>query len=395
MTPRRILITYNTANDSRSVSGVLKHFLLVARAWIAQGIEVDFLVAKAGFPQIHNFVPEAGLVSSDNIFNADRYIGKTWAYLPAYAWRMVTPWFSKFKTYDAIYASSPFIFEVGPARVIRRRHKAVLATKFHHVISAQEKRTGLADRMFVWSERKTMRWVNREADLIVASTGPVLRDVKALEARLGLPPREILQVGYGLDLSLFLPPVEKPEFDVVILGRLHVHKGVLDLPEIWSRVRQSKPDAKLLIIGEGAHRPLLEQGLQKFGLTSSVTFTGGVPEREKNELLARSRIGLSLSFEEGWGLSVNEYLATGLPVVAYHLPIYDEVFPGLLETVPSGNKEAAAANILRLLQNQSLSESIGSRGREFVKRYDYRNVAEAELNGIRTALEKRRKKKEK
>jgi glycosyltransferase involved in cell wall biosynthesis len=202
-------------------------------------------------------------------------------------------------------------------------------------------------------------------------------------------------VGYGLDLSLFLPPVEKPEFDVVILGRLHVHKGVLDLPEIWSRVRQSKPDAKLLIIGEGAHRPLVEQGLQKLGLTSSVTFTGGVPEREKNELLARSRIGLSLSFEEGWGLSVNEYLATGLPVVAYHLPIYDEVFPGLLETVPSGNKEAAAANILRLLQNQSLSESIGSRGREFVKRYDYRNVAEAELNGIRTALEKRRKEKEK
>ena len=32
-----ILIIYNTANDSRSVSGVLKHYLLMARAWIAQG----------------------------------------------------------------------------------------------------------------------------------------------------------------------------------------------------------------------------------------------------------------------------------------------------------------------------------------------------------------------
>jgi len=74
--PRRVLITYNTANDSRSVSGVLKHLLLVGRGWMDQGIEVDFLVARAGFPQIRDCLPKAGVISSDNIFNADRYIEK-------------------------------------------------------------------------------------------------------------------------------------------------------------------------------------------------------------------------------------------------------------------------------------------------------------------------------
>ena len=52
----------------------------------------------------------------------------------------------------------------------------------------------------------------------------------------------------------------------------------------------------------------------ELGLAHTVTFTGGIPEKEKNDLLCRSRIGLSLSFEEGWGLSINEFLATGIPV---------------------------------------------------------------------------------
>src|SRR4029078_9877103 len=167
-----------------------------------------------------------------------------------------------------------------------------------------------------------MRWIYEYAEVIFASTGPVLRDVRELQKELRLRERKIDQVGYGLDMTLFQHPVENPKYDAVILGRLHIHKGVLDLPEIWAQVIAARPEARLLIIGEGAHRPMVEERFAKLGLTSSVTFTGGVPELEKNRLLADSKIGLSLSFEEGWGLSVNEYLATGIPAVVYDLPIY-------------------------------------------------------------------------
>ncbi len=388
--PKSILITYNTANDSRSVSGVLKHLLLVGRGWIDQGIKVDFLVARAGFPQIRDYLPDATLISSDNKFNADRYIGKTWAYLPAYAWRLITPQFLRLKNYDVVYASSPFIFEVYPALVVRRRVGAMLVAKFHHVLRSQGTRKGLTDEMLLWSERKSMRWIYRYAEVIFASTGPVLRDVRELEKGLGLPDRRIHQVGYGLDLSLFEKAAVNPEYDVVVLGRLHVHKGVLDLPEIWARVVAVRPEARLLIIGEGAHRPLVEAGFEKLGLSKSVTFTGGVPEREKNRLLAASKVGLSLSFEEGWGLSVNEYLATGIPAVVYDLPIYREVFPQLLVSVPRGDKEGIASQILRLLGNYDLRRELGERARQFVARYDYREIAQAELNAICEGLARRR-----
>jgi glycosyltransferase involved in cell wall biosynthesis len=387
--PRRVLITYNTANDSRTVSGVLKHLLLVGRGWINEGIEVDFLAARAGFPQIRDFLPEAGLISSDNVFNANRYIGKTWAYFPAYAWRLVTPRFTRLKEYDVVYASSPFIFEVYPALVIRKRVGAMLVAKFHHVLVAQAKRTGVMDRIFLWSERKSMRWIYRYAGVIFASTGPVLRDVRGLEKELGLPERQIHQVGYGLDMTLFQKPAENPKYDAVILGRLHLHKGVLDLPEIWAQVVATRPEARLLIIGEGAHRPMVEAGFARLGLSNSVTFTGGVPELEKNRLLADSKVGLSLSFEEGWGLSVNEYLATGIPAVVYDLPIYREVFPDLLVNVQRGDKSRMALEILRLISDAALRTRLGQKGRTYVARYDYREIAQAELEAICEELAKR------
>jgi glycosyltransferase involved in cell wall biosynthesis len=296
----------------------------------------------------------------------------------------------RFARYDVVYASSPFVFEVYPALVVRKRTGAVLAAKFHHVVSAQGTRKGITDRLLFASERQSMRWINRYADVIFASTGPVLRDVRALEKKLGLPQREIHQVGYGLDMSLFQSPAGKPQYDAVILGRLHVHKGVLDLPEIWAQVVAARPDAKLLIIGEGAHRPMVEAGFEKLGLRHAVTFTGGVPELEKNRLLAESKLGLSLSFEEGWGLSVNEYLATGIPAVVYDLPIYREVFPELLVSVPRGAKAQMASEILRLLADPALRNQLGERGRKYVERYDYREIAQAELDAISEGLARRK-----
>ncbi|MGZ8940116.1 MAG: glycosyltransferase family 4 protein [Limisphaerales bacterium] len=389
--PLRILISYNTANDSRSVSGVLKHFLLIGRAWVAQGVEVDFLAARAGFTQIRSFLPEAGLISSDNLFNADKYIEKTWAYFPAYGWRLVTSHFTRLRRYDVVYASSPMIFETYPAMIAARRTGAILAAKFHHVLKAQAKRTGMMDRLFLWSERKSMRWIYRHAEVIFASTGPVVRDVRALQRELGFPERKIHQVGYGLDMSLFRPPASQPRYDAVILGRLHVHKGVLELPDVWAQVVAARPGASLLVIGEGPHRPLVEAAFEKLGLRSSVTFTGGVPELEKNDLLAQSKLGLSLSFEEGWGLSVNEFLAAGIPAIVYDLPIYHEIFPNLLVSVLQGDKQAMARQILRLLADDDLRRILGHNGRDYVKRYDYREIAQAELDAIKEALATKRR----
>ena len=142
----------------------------------------------------------------------------------------------------------------------------------------------------------------------------------------------------------------------------------------------SLPAARLLIIGEGPHRQRTEELFREAGLQQSVVFTGGINEVEKNQLLARSKVGLSLSYEEGWGLSITEFLASGLAVVAYELPVFAEVFPGQLAIVPLHDQLAAAAKIISLLQNEPHRQALGQAGKAFVVRYDYRAVAQSELS---------------
>ena len=263
---------------------------------------------------------------------------------------------------------------------LARRQNAALAVKIHHVVNAQQGRGGFFDALYFRTERISAHWLNRFAEVIVCSTPPVENDWTLLEKQLGLVPREKPVIGYGIDLDqLSYSPSTSKQFEAVVLGRVHAHKGVFDLPEIWGVVRSRKPDARLLIVGEGPHREPLTKAFAAAGLKDAVIFTGGISDEEKNALLPQCKLGLSLSREEGWGLSITEYLAVGLPVVAMDLPIFHHVFPGVLDLTPMGNVERFADRILAWLNDSAATVAAGAQGRKFVARYDYREVARAEL----------------
>ncbi len=376
-----ILLVHNSLNDSTSVSGVLKHYALVAKEWIEQGHSVDFLVATAGFPQVADLCPEAGRVSSDRWFDASAYIEQTWRYFPAYGWRMANAHFQRFsRRYDIVYASNFLIFEVYPAWVIARRHRARFVVKLQHVLHSQPKRDGLFDRLFLWSERVATRIANRHADLMMCLSNVVGRDYGKLEEELGLKKSNVTTVGCGLNFAdVDATPKMEKAYQVVFLGRMHEQKGVFELPAVWQRVLKACPEATLLGIGEGPHRPELQRRFEQLGIAGSAKFVGGVPENEKNRLLAQSSIGLSLSYEEGWGLSVTEYLAAGLPVVAYDLPVFQSEFEGHLELVPRGDQATVADTIVRWIANPKERVRRGEDGRLFVRRFNYRAVANEEF----------------
>lgn len=376
-----ILVVHNSLMDSTSISGVLKHYAHMAREWIAMGHRVDFLVARAGFAQFQKLVPEAGLVSSDGLFDATRHLAKTWTYFPAYAWRCLTAHFVRTpRRYDVVYASGQFIVDVYCTRVLARRHRCPWVAKVQHVLDSQAKREGLINRLFLHTEKLAARWMNREAAKVMVLSRVVKKDYAELEKRLGLAPVDSAEVGCGIDVrTLQETPAAEKAHDVVFMGRMHEQKGVFDLPKVWERVREKHPQARLLVIGEGPHRKPMQEQLRERGLEAGVTVTGGIPEPEKNALLAASRIGLSLSYEEGWGLSITEFLAFGLPVAAYQLPVFEQVFPTQLDTAPLGNIEEIANRLIRLLDDPDYATSRGLEGREFAARYDYRNIAHEEF----------------
>ena len=124
---------------------------------------------------------------------------------------------------------------------------------------------------------------------------------------------------------------------------------------------------------------------EQLGIADSVTVTGGISEHRKNHLLRESRVGLRLSNEEGWGLSITEFLALEMPVVAYRLPVFEQVFPTQLELVNRGDVIGAATETLALLSDPRRLTKRGRDGSKFVKQYDYRQIAREELDVLETA----------
>ena len=363
------------------MSGVLKHYLLMAKAWTQKGHQVDFLVARAGYPQIRSAVPQCGLVCSDQYFDASRYLAQTWRYFPAFGFRMVSAHWRKLPcVYDVVYASNFVIFEIYPALKLARRYGAKLVIKIQHLLHAQSNRHSLFDRLFLASEKWSLRLADRHADLVMCLSRPVEKDCLKLKDQLGLRRVFPKVVGCGLDFSeLENTPSKPPKYDVVFLGRVHEQKGVFDLPEVWQQIVAAKPDARMVVIGEGPHRTQLMQNMKERGVDGSVDFKGGVPEHEKISLLKQSRLGLSLSFEEGWGLSVTEFLAAGLPVVAYDLPVFRELFDGVLQMVPSRSRSEAADAVVRLLEAPEHRKALGETGRQYVRQFQYDKVADQEM----------------
>jgi glycosyltransferase involved in cell wall biosynthesis len=388
----RILIVHNALMDSRSVSGVVKLLAQFADVWIEAGHQVDFLAARAGFPRLRELCPRAGLVSSDSIFDATRHLDRTWTYFPAYAWRCLTAYFTRLpRRPDLVYASGQFIVEIHCARVLARRHGVPWLVKVHHMLCSQQKRMGLIDRLFLGAEILSTRLINREAHRVLCVSPPVAADYQAAEAAQSLPPSLVHVTPNGLDLApLLAAPSRAKRHDCVLLCRMHEQKGIFDLPRFWSRVRQQRPDARLLLIGEGPHRAACEAALSRAGHGGSYRFTGAVDEAEKNALLAESRIGLSLSYEEGWGLSVMEYLAFALPVAAYRLPVFETVFPDQFRMAPLGDPEALAGVVVELLNRPDAMKQQGLNGRDFVQRYDHRKVALEELRILETVANQSR-----
>jgi len=70
-------------------------------------------------------------------------------------------------------------------------------------------------------------------------------------------------------------------------------------------------------VGSGACEAALQQEAAQLQLTDSVTFTGPLPEAEKDAILRNAHFLLHTSVREGWGLNVIEANAMGTPAAVY------------------------------------------------------------------------------
>jgi glycosyltransferase involved in cell wall biosynthesis len=127
-----------------------------------------------------------------------------------------------------------------------------------------------------------------------------------------------------------------------------------------------------LLAGDGPERSSLERLARELGL--GAIFLGERPWDELVDMYAAADVFALLSWNETWGVVVNEAAACSLPLVLSDrvgaaADLLREAENGFL--VPAGDVGAAAEALRRLAADAGLRRRFGERSRELVGDWDY------------------------
>ncbi len=129
-----------------------------------------------------------------------------------------------------------------------------------------------------------------------------------------------------------VPEVTRPRAadpTIALVTRLVPHKRVDLLLGHVATVAAQVPGLRVEIAGDGPERLRLQGLVTDLGLQSTVRFHGRVSDEVRDQLLASAWLTVSTSASEGWGCSVIEAAAWGVPCLALQVPgIRDSVLDG-------------------------------------------------------------------
>ena len=170
-------------------------------------------------------------------------------------------------------------------------------------------------------------------------------------------------------------PLQQRRSTVLFVGRLVEKKGVAHLLRAMSIVQTVRPDAELIVIGDGLLRSLLES--EAANLRLKVRFLGAQPNGAVLEWMSCARVFCLPSVRavngdsEGLGMVALESMSCGTPVAGFrHGGIPEVVVDGETGLLCAEADHAGLAqNILTLLDKEDLWCRMSIAGQERVRRH--------------------------
>jgi len=224
----------------------------------------------------------------------------------------------------------------------------------------------------------------RQAKVIIAVSQATAKEIEKT-----FKVRRIIVTGNGVDLEKFQKLKNQQKiYDAIYFGRICKEKGIHTLLYAWKIVRQKMPSAKLFLMGGGEDKAecYYRELAKKLKLDRNVAFSGLISDQDALSMLNSSKIFVLPSTEEGFGLTVVEAMATGLPCILSDIPALRENFYSSAVFVKPQDAEELAQAILTLLSNPEKRKKLKEKGRRLVKQFSWDDVAKKELAVLSSLL---------
>jgi glycosyltransferase involved in cell wall biosynthesis len=254
---------------------------------------------------------------------------------------------------------TPFFYSLL-ARLIYRRAPVLMTEHGRTFPDFRRPKRVLANRILL--ERR---------DRVVA-VGKAVRH--ALVENEGLPAERVEVIYNGVNLAAFANGVHDraairsklgvgmDDFVIVQVARLDRLKDHSTAIRALRRIVDQRRNVRLLLAGDGPELAAITELVEAAELTSNVRILG--LRRDVARLFAAADLCLLTSVSEGIPLVLIEAMGARLPVVATRVggvsEVVEDTKTGLL--APAGNDVALAAAILRLVDDSSARERMGSLG---------------------------------
>jgi glycosyltransferase involved in cell wall biosynthesis len=287
------------------------------------------------------------------------------------------------RVWRAIPALAAHIRRTRPAAVLSALTHMNVATLAAAALAGTDARIVVSERNQISAKLKDAKgaWKRalyhaaplayRLADKVIAVSGGVADDL-ARFARLDAGRICVVHnpVFSGAFDALAAEPPQHPWFApdgppiVLAVGRLHRQKGFDTLIRAFA-IARAEMDCRLVILGEGEDRELLQKQIEHTGLGYDIDLPGFAAN--PFALMARSGAFVLSSRWEGFPNALIEAMACGAPVVATDCPSGPrEIFHGgIAPLVPVDDAQALARALIATLKQRPDTASNQARAREF------------------------------
>ena len=176
----------------------------------------------------------------------------------------------------------------------------------------------------------------------------------------------------------FIPKESSNQFEkrVVVVGRYSFEKGFDYLLKVWSIVEHQDKDWRMDVFGDGDSSPY-EKMMEDLKIDRSRCTLHGRTSNVQLEYI-NSSIAVCSSRFEGFGLTIIEAMACGLPVVSFDCPwgprsIIANQQDGII--VENGNVKQMADAIIELINNEDKRRALAGAALVNVQRFQLEAVA--------------------
>lgn len=220
--------------------------------------------------------------------------------------------------------------------------------------------------------------INRASAFIASSTAS-----KEAQIAYGADPKKCFISYLTVDIGKYLAKKEsEPGRQMIYVGSLIQRKG-LDL--LIPAMAAAKEDVRLVIVGEGQEKDLLEGQIAEQGISERVTFMGYVEGEQLRELYKKSDVFVLPTREDCFGLVLLEAMCASLPVISskYADGARDLIAEGENGYIvdPENTLEFAAA-IDRIFSEGKLKE-MGEKSYRKALQFSFEHVAEGCIDALK------------